>query len=53
MNSQSLQSLWNHLRSLWLAGAAPVWDPRLAADAGRAPIPQPRYLSPLVGAWLH
>jgi hypothetical protein len=46
-------SLWQKFHEAWLSSYPPITDPRLAADAGVAPVAPPRYLSPLVGAWLH
>jgi hypothetical protein len=49
--SHALQdTLWARLRRSWLQ---PELEARLAEDAGLPVKPQRRFLSPLVGAWLH
>jgi hypothetical protein len=45
--------LWQQFRDLWVDGGASLADPRLAADARQPAMPERRYLSPLIGAWLH
>ncbi len=53
MTRTATPTIWTRLCHAWLqAGAEMPMDPRLAAEAGLPARHAPRFLSPLVGAYL-